>query len=176
MTRQEAEAAFTAHVITLAASMEDLDYYQLLGLPRTAKADEVKTAFHRVAKIYHPDAHRHMPEHVRTSLHEVFKRMGEAYRILFDYGRRKRYDAQLAEGGKARMVETKREKKGPRSPDAELKTPAGKRCFLAALQAMKTKNYQNAKLQLQLALTHEGMNSKPVKDKMAELTDLMKKG
>ncbi len=174
MTSQEAQAAFTAHVLTLAASLEQLDYYKLLGIPREATADQIKTAYHRVARIYHPDAHRGAEPHVRDGLHTVFKRMTEAYRVLYDYQRRKQYDAQLSTGGAARMVETKREQKGPRSPDADLKTPAGKRCYLAALQAIKGRDYMNAKLQLQLALTHEGPNSKPVKDKIAELENLMR--
>jgi DnaJ-class molecular chaperone len=174
MTKQEAEAAFAAHVTTLAASLEQLDYYSLLGVARDGTADDVKAAYHRMAKLYHPDAHRTLHRNVKTCLHAIFKRMTEAYRVLYNFERRKRYDAQLA-GGQTRMQDTGREKKGPRAPDADVKTPAGKRCFLAALKAIKDKDYKNAKLQLQLALTHEGSKSEPVLAKMKELAELMGK-
>lgn len=176
MTQQQAQAAFAAHITTLAATIDQLNYYQLLNVPLGATADQIKSGYHQVAKIYHPDSHRQASPQVRQCLHTVFKRMTEAYRVLYDFGRRKQYDAHLQKGGPARMAENKREQKGPRSPDADLKTLTGKRCFMAALQAIKRKDYMNAKLQLQLALTHEGMTSKPVKDKIAELEQLMRGG
>lgn len=175
MNRPDPHAAFAAHVTTLAASLERLNYYQLLGVERTATADDVKRAFHRAAGIYHPDAHRVANEQVRRCLHMIFKRISEAYRVLNDYGRRKRYDAHLAKGGASRMAETKREKGGPKSPDATLRTPAGKRCFMQALQQIKRKDYQGAKLNLQLALNYEGQGCAAVKEKIAELNGLMAK-
>ena len=174
MTNPEAQAAFATHVTTLAASLDKISYYQLLGVAQDAPADEVKRAYHRVAGIYHPDAHRSADEQVRNCLHMIFKRMSEAYRNLHDYNRRKKYDEQLEDGGAQRLVATKREKLGPTSPDAKLKTPAGKRCFMQALQQIKRKDYQGAKLNLQLALTYEGQGSKAVKSKLEELKELMK--
>jgi DnaJ-class molecular chaperone len=174
MNKPDPRAAFAAHVTTLAASLDRIDYYRLLGVPRDAPSDDVKMAYHRVAGIYHPDAHRQANEHVQKCLSSIFKRMSEAYRVLNDYGRRKRYDASLAQGGTARMVETKREQAGPRSPDAMLKTPAGKRCFLQALQQIKRNDFAGAKLNLQLALNYEGQGAQMVKDKIAEVDALVK--
>jgi DnaJ-class molecular chaperone len=90
MTNQDAQAAFATHVTTLAASLDRISYYQLLGISHDTPADEVKRAYHRVAGIYHPDAHRMADEQVKQCLHMIFKRMSEAYRILHDYGRRKK--------------------------------------------------------------------------------------
>lgn len=174
MNQPDPRAAFAAHVSTLAASLDRIDYYRLLGAPRDASSDDIKRAYHRAAGIYHPDAHRQANEQVQKCLHLIFKRMSEAYRVLNDYGRRKRYDAALAKGGVARMVETKREQAGPKSPDAQLRTPAGKRCFLQAIQQIKRKDYQGAKLNLQLALNYEGQGCQAVKDKIAEVDGLIK--
>ncbi len=174
MTNPDPQAAFAAHVSTLAASLDTIDYYRLLGVGRDASVDDIKRAYHRAAGIYHPDAHRLANEVVRNCLHLIFKRMSEAYRILNDYGRRKRYDTQLTQGGTHRMVETKREQSGPRSPDAELRTPAGKRIFMEALQAIKCKNYQKAKLNLTLALNYEGKDSAPIKTKLKEVEGLIR--
>lgn len=175
MVQPDPQAAFAAHVSTLAASLDRIDYYRLLGVARDASADDIKRAYHKVAGIYHPDAHRLAGEQVRSCLNMIFKRMSEAYRILNDHSRRHRYDAQLSQGGTQRMVDTKREKSGPRSPDAELKTPAGKRCFMEAIKFMKQKNYIQAKLNLQLALNYEGKGCQAVKDKIEELEQKMAK-
>jgi DnaJ-class molecular chaperone len=172
MTAANPQAAFAAHVTTLAASLDDIDYYRLLGVARESSADDIKRAYHKAAGIYHPDAHRLANEQVRSCLNMIFKRMSEAYRVLNDHSRRRQYDGQLAKGGTQRLVDTKREKGGPKSPDAELKTPAGKRCFMEALKFMKQKNYVQAKLQLQLALNYEGQGCQAVKDKIAELEQL----
>ena len=172
-TRTNVQAAFAAHVTTLAASLDGLDYYRLLGVSRQATADDVKRAFHRAATIYHPDAHRDAAPEVQDCLKKIFKRINEAYRILSDFGKRKQYDALLDRGGQVRMVENERKKRGPTSPEAALKTSAGKKSFRQALLQIKRKDYRGAKLNLQLALFHEGENCEPIRQKLAEVDKLL---
>jgi molecular chaperone DnaJ len=62
------------------------DYYDLLGIPRGATADEVKRAFRRLAMQYHPDRN---PE---LGAEEKFKEINEAYEVLSDPERRGAYD------------------------------------------------------------------------------------
>lgn len=64
------------------------DYYQLLGVPEGASADDVKKAYRKLAKKYHPDANPNDPQAA-----ERFKELGEAYAVLSDEGKRKQYDA-----------------------------------------------------------------------------------
>lgn len=173
MTGPDPQAAFATHVSTLAASLDRIDYYKLLSAPRDATGDDIKRAWHRAAGIYHPDGHRVANEQVKKCLHTIMKRMSEAYRVLGDFDRRKRYDAQLAQGGSGRMLETKRESKAPRSPDAGIKNPAAKRCFMQAMQAIQKKDYQGAKLNLSMAQTYEGGNSQAVKEKLAAVDKLI---
>jgi molecular chaperone DnaJ len=63
------------------------DLYQVLGVPDSASQDEIKKAYRRLAKQYHPDANPNNP-----SAAERFKEISEAHAVLSDAGKRKQYD------------------------------------------------------------------------------------
>src|SRR6185503_10222077 len=63
-----------------------IDYYELLGVPRTATADEIRSAYRRLARQHHPDTSQ------TSDGGERFKQITEAYEVLSDAERRQRYD------------------------------------------------------------------------------------
>lgn len=66
--------------------MNKRDYYEILGVSKTASEEEIKRAFRKLAKQYHPDVNK------EEGAEEKFKEIGEAYAILSDPEKRRQYD------------------------------------------------------------------------------------
>lgn len=63
------------------------DYYEVLGVSKSASDDEIKKAHRKLAKKYHPDLNKDNPEAA-----EKFKELNEAYEVLSDKTKRQKYD------------------------------------------------------------------------------------
>jgi molecular chaperone DnaJ len=70
------------------------DYYEVLGVARTASIDEIKTAYRKLARQHHPNVNRTN----QKAAEEKFKELSEAYEVLVDPAKRRRYD-QAGFGG-----------------------------------------------------------------------------
>ncbi|MBC2595542.1 J domain-containing protein [Ruficoccus amylovorans] len=66
------------------------DYYEVLGVSREASQDEIKKAFRKLAREYHPD---HAKDADKASAEAKFKEINEAYEVLSDPEKREKYDA-----------------------------------------------------------------------------------
>src|SRR3972149_5357946 len=66
--------------------MTNRDYYEILGIPRNASTDDIKAAFRKLARQYHPDVSK------EEDAEERFKEINEAYGVLSDPQKRARYD------------------------------------------------------------------------------------
>lgn len=68
--------------------MDYKDYYDILGIPENADPKEIKKAYRKLAREYHPDANREN----RAAAETRFKEINEAYQVLSDPEKRARYD------------------------------------------------------------------------------------
>ena len=67
--------------------MQKRDYYEVLGVSRSASETEIKTAYRKMAVKYHPDKNPGNPE-----AEDMFKECAEAYEVLSNTDKRARYD------------------------------------------------------------------------------------
>jgi curved DNA-binding protein len=66
--------------------MQFRDYYETLGIPRTASQEDIKKAYRKLSKKYHPDINK------AAGAEDKFKQIGEAYEVLKDPEKRRKYD------------------------------------------------------------------------------------
>ncbi|MDU4576158.1 MAG: DnaJ domain-containing protein, partial [Negativicoccus succinicivorans] len=68
--------------------MSDQNYYDVLGVNKNASADEIKKAYRKMARKYHPDLNKDDPKTAEAK----FKEVNEAYETLSDESKRAQYD------------------------------------------------------------------------------------
>src|SRR4051794_37106036 len=76
------------------------DYYETLGVPKTATEDDIRSAFRKLARKYHPDVAAD-----KKTAEEKFKEINEAHEVLSDPTKRRKYDelgADWQNGGASR--------------------------------------------------------------------------
>src|ERR1700752_2328944 len=67
--------------------MDFIDYYKVLGVNKNATADEIKSAYRKLARQYHPDLNPN-----DTEANKKFQQINEANEVLSDPDKRKKYD------------------------------------------------------------------------------------
>ena len=93
-------------------TMMQQNCYSILGVPRTATTGEIRAAYRRLARMYHPDLNSEPEAEARM------KEINEAYQVLSDPGRRFHHDAEVSGVGRQRRQYQRREGRG-RAPARE---------------------------------------------------------
>ncbi|HVW59570.1 MAG TPA: J domain-containing protein [Puia sp.] len=83
--------------------MDYIDYYKILGVPKNASAEEIKTAYRKLARKHHPDLNPNDPQAVK-----LFQQINEANEVLSDPEKRKKYDQYGADWKHAEQFEEAR--------------------------------------------------------------------
>jgi curved DNA-binding protein CbpA len=166
-TASAAPADPEAELAWKAERLDTLDYFELLGLPTTAGAGEVKRAFYRGSRAYHPDRFFHLADETfKTRVHEVYKRVTEAYYVLRDDLRRRKYLADVTGPDRARKLrfdelaeqETKAAVKQQAAEQIGL-NPKARQLFQTAMTELERGNLAAAERDLKMALTYERENA-----------------
>ncbi|KTG45230.1 hypothetical protein cypCar_00013302 [Cyprinus carpio] len=86
-------SVFSSHFFHTTSGCHQQDFYDVLGVPRTASQKDIKKAYYQLAKKYHPDTNPDDPD-----AKEKFAKLAEAYETLSDELKRKQYDTYGSAG------------------------------------------------------------------------------
>jgi len=180
--------SFEDKVRDLYINIDDLNYYRVLGVDRKAESKEIRAAYYKLTKEYHPDRlFRRGSDEIRERLQHVFARINEAYRSLSDDKERWEYDKELKKYEKSHGIKPEVVKRAervkqedsatvkpagpPQKPVKPVKptpAPAGnpfsetvakaKRFYEGALMEIRKKNYSAARQNLRLAISLDPFN------------------
>ena len=138
----------------------ELDYYQILEIQRGASRSEIKQAYYRSSRSFHPDVNRGLDPQLSSDSERISKRITEAYCVLRDPRRRSAYDERLGTRGNVRMqlAEATAEHKRALVETRQGKTPQSRQFFQRAQEEADRGNLKDAIQSLQMALTFEPGN------------------
>jgi tetratricopeptide (TPR) repeat protein len=111
------------------------DHYNVLDVPSSATATEIKGAYHALARRFHPDRFHQSDPEIRAKLETSFARIAQAYEVLNDAKRRSAYDKPRAPRSTDQSPGTAvdaRERAAPQTPVARAET-----CFALGSQALE---------------------------------------
>lgn len=139
-----------------------LDYYTLLGVSQDASAADVKRAFRKFARKYHPDRFAGAPTEKRDRATQIYRRGSEAYQILVDPVSRTAYDRVLRVG-RVRLTAEERERadadeKAPAKKEQPIRSPQALAFYNKAAASARSGQWRDAWKALKVALEHEPKN------------------
>lgn len=162
------DAQFLIEIETLAAALDELDYYGVLKLPQAAGTAEIKAAYHRESRTFHPDRYAAVPSaELQALVGKIYRRVNEAYTVLRDEARRARYLQDINGPDRARKLrfteveeaQVKEEQK--RKVEEQLgQTPNGRKFYAAALAEIQAARWEAAERALKSALMYEPANAR----------------
>jgi DnaJ-class molecular chaperone len=157
---------FVIEVEALAAALDQLDYFGVLKLPQAATPPEIKSAYYRESRAYHPDRFAAYPDPgFRELVGKIYRRVNEAYTVLRDDKKRLKYVADLNGPERAQKLrfteadeaQVKEEQK--RKLEEQLgQTPNGRKFYAAALVEIQAGRLEPALRALRSALMYEPGN------------------
>jgi curved DNA-binding protein CbpA len=159
----------------LLRDLDSLDYFQILQLAPAATPQQIKEAYHRLARLYHPDRFAALDDQdLRQRVGRVFKRVTEAYVVLRDDRKRAKYLAEISGPDRAKKLrfteasdtELKSEAKRARVEQVGT-TPKGRECFKNGLKELEAQRVEQAMRHFKTALMYEPNNT-GYKEKLKE--------
>jgi DnaJ-class molecular chaperone len=154
---------FAIEAQALAQILDELDYFQILKVGQNATPTEIKSAYYRESRAYHPDRFSSGPaSEMKENIGKIYKRINEAYVCLRDDTRRTKYLADIVGGDrqkKLRFVEASEQEMKKDKEQEVGATPQGRKFFMAGLSDMAAQRFASAERNFKMALTYEPNNT-----------------
>ena len=147
--------------------LDQMTYYDLLGVPAGSDPATVRAAFYRIAGELHPDRYHTLADRaLKDKLETIYARVCEGYRVLTTPQKRAAYERALTQGQK-RLTVTDRESRAPQAPEEALKHPEAKKFFRLGMICLGRKDWKGAVMNFNFARTFEP-DSPLILQKLAE--------
>jgi DnaJ-class molecular chaperone len=148
------------------ALLDQLDYFEVMGLAPTAAPADIKRAFHHESRTYHPDRFFQSSDlALREQVNAVYKRVTEAYFVLRDDTRRRKYLSDIS--GPDRLQKLRFDESAEAEAKAAVKkevaeqigtNPKGRQFFQTGVADLEAGRLAAAERNIKLALTYEPTN------------------
>jgi DnaJ-class molecular chaperone len=156
------DEAFEIEAQALAQILDELDYFQILKIGQSAAALEIKAAYYRESRAYHPDRFSTLGAgEFKENIGRIYKRINEAYVCLRDDVKRTKYLADVLgpeRQKKLRFVEASEQELKKEKEQEVGATPQGRKFFIAGLSDMAAQRFAAAERNFKMALTYEPNN------------------
>jgi DnaJ-class molecular chaperone len=157
------DEAFEIEAAALAQVLDELDYFQVLKVGQGASPNEIKSAYYRESRAYHPDRFYQLANlELKESIGRIYKRINEAYVCLRDDVKRTKYLADINgpdRPKKLRFVEASEQELKKEKEQEIGSTPQGRKFYMAGLQDMAAQRFAAAERNFKMALTYEPNNA-----------------
>lgn len=154
------DPSFAIEVETVASILDQLDYFQILQIPPTASERELKAAYFRQARSFHPDRAFHLQDPgLNERLLSIHKRVTEAYTVLRDEGSRRAYLERIQGPERERHLRWRVEDAPAAQQEEVGTTDNGRKLFGAALLDVEASRLDAAERNLKMALVYEPANA-----------------
>src|SRR3981081_4321374 len=169
------DEAFEIEARALAQVLEELDYFQILKIGQNVSPGDIKAAYYRESRAYHPDRFSTLPPgELKETIGKIYKRINEAYVCLRDDVKRTKSLADVLgpeRQKKLRFVEASEQELKKEKEQEVGATPQGRKFFMAGLADMAAQRFASAERNFKMALTYEPSNPnfKAKRDEAAKL-------
>lgn len=162
------DAQFLIEVETLAMVIDQLDYFGVLKVQQGATPAEIKAAYYRESRTYHPDRYAALESgELKELIGRIYRRVNEAYTVLRDDRKRARYLADVTgpeREQKLRFTEVEeakvKEEQKKKIEEQFGQTPNGRKFYAAALVEIQAGRWDGADRALKSALVYEPGNAR----------------
>jgi DnaJ-class molecular chaperone len=164
----------------LAATIDGLDYFQILNVATNAPGPQIKTSYYGLARALHPDKFFHLDDaDLKAAVNKIYKRVTEAYMVLKDEPKRQKYIKDISGPERAKKLRFTEESEAEQKEQAKAavkvaKTPKGEQMYNTAMVDLANGRYDAAYKALQSATLFEPANAE-LKKLLAEV-DKKRKG
>jgi len=177
------DAQFLIEAETLATVLDQIDYFNVLKVPYSASPGDIKKAYYRESRSFHPDRFAaHPGAELREMVGRIYRRVNEAYTVLRDDRKRARYLADVTGPDRAKKLRFTEAEEAAVKEEAKKKieeqfgqTPNGRRFYAAAMTEMQASRWEPAARALRSALMYEPQNAK-FREMLAQVEKELEKG